>query len=1101
MGVFSFLQIAHAAITVDPWVPIFKGIEFARGKADTNEIRLQEVQALRIDLSDPDVELFSTPSNGDAPLETFGQTTSAFVLAYGVKAGVNANFFSPVSTTPNEPREVIGLAISQGNLVSPAEAGREMLLITRSNVATIALTVTNPSNYWTAVAGSDVVVINGVNQKPFPDTEFFTVGHPRTAVGISQNGRYLILLTIDGRQPGYSDGAPMDSLADWLIRFGAYQGLNLDGGGSTAMVKAQSGGVSVLNRASGGVQRVNGNHIGVFTPSLAPVILTAPSNTAAIIGQSASLSVWAGGTTPLRYQWRLSGTNIPGATGTNLSFGNVQPGHSGNYSVIITNGSGTITSAPVFLSANYALTTIEGFGGIIARTPNQPSFQPNTMVSLTAVPDPGFAFIGWSGAHNSTNNPLSFLMTNHKTITATFTGSVQDIIIDNPNATFSGSWSFHALPQNQFSSNYASAATVAIGSAANRTATFRPNIFTPGTYAIYVWHPNDATRSTNAPWSVSFVGGTATTRINQATNGGIWQLAFSGKNFLRGTNGFVRVGNNANGSARVVADAVKFVFGTPPVIASQPEDATVVAGEMSSFSMTTTGSEPFQYQWRFNGATVSNATNETFTITNSQPVHAGNYSLVISNAFGSITSAIAALTVNVPPFINVQPQSQFADQATNVTFFVDTTGTAPLSFQWRFKGVEISGATMSTYTRTNVQVGDGGDYSVLITNIAGSILSSNAILTVNSTPVGPKIFTQPQSQTVIAGKTVLLSVAVNGTLPLHYQWFFRGELVPGANSSTLGLANVQTNDAGDYSVTISNSVDATNSVVANLVVNYSLLTHGTLGGVVLKSPNQTGFAPGSSVTLNAIPNANFIFTGWSGDAGGTSNPIVVMMNANKNIVATFSGSVSDIILDNPSAVYSGDWSVGTTASGRFGADYHFAGSTLGSATETATYRPTITTPGSYNVHIWYPQGSNRASNAPWEISSEEGSDLVLVDQQSGGGGWRLIAAERQFASGTNGFIRLSNNANNAVVIADAVKLSFVLPNGPSTPVLLSSELLQNGELGFTFVGQTGFIYSIESSTNLVDWSPGVNIFHGDESVRFTTAVTNQARFFRARWIP
>ena len=90
---------------------------------------------------------------------------------------------------------------------------------------------------------------------------------PRTAVGVSADGRYVYLITIDGRQPGFSDGATLFETAEWLRRFGAYQGLNLDGGGSTTMVVEDVfGNPLVLNRpsSSGNQQRVNGNHVGVF---------------------------------------------------------------------------------------------------------------------------------------------------------------------------------------------------------------------------------------------------------------------------------------------------------------------------------------------------------------------------------------------------------------------------------------------------------------------------------------------------------------------------------------------------------------------------------------------------------------------------------------------------------------------------------------------------------------------------------------------------------------------------------------------------------------------------------------------------------------------
>ena len=129
---------ALATITINPWEPLFQGIEFTTGTADTNEVRQQKVFVLRVDLAEPTIQFFSTPSNGDAPLETFGQTTTTFVQTYGVAVGVNAGFFSPVNTTPNDPRDLSGLAICQGNVVSPHTAGREVLLISRSNTVTIA---------------------------------------------------------------------------------------------------------------------------------------------------------------------------------------------------------------------------------------------------------------------------------------------------------------------------------------------------------------------------------------------------------------------------------------------------------------------------------------------------------------------------------------------------------------------------------------------------------------------------------------------------------------------------------------------------------------------------------------------------------------------------------------------------------------------------------------------------------------------------------------------------------------------------------------------------------------------------------------------------
>jgi hypothetical protein len=276
---------ARGAISVGDWTPIFRGVDFAAGSADAAEPRLQQVRAVRIDLRVPGVELFATPSNGDAPLETTSETTTEFLLHHKLQVAINANFYAPCCT-PGD-KDLLGLAMSKGDVVSPPRGngtGQVALVITRDNRARI---VTTPDDfptkpYWTAVAGSAIVLADG-KLPEFPQTEFNKTAHPRTAVGVSQDGRYLFLLVIDGRQPGYSEGAPIEDVADWLKRFGAHDGLNLDGGGSTALVRAEGDKATTLNRPSGVAlgssenagktgaerqQRSNGNNLGVWAPPL-----------------------------------------------------------------------------------------------------------------------------------------------------------------------------------------------------------------------------------------------------------------------------------------------------------------------------------------------------------------------------------------------------------------------------------------------------------------------------------------------------------------------------------------------------------------------------------------------------------------------------------------------------------------------------------------------------------------------------------------------------------------------------------------------------------------------------------------------------------------
>jgi len=242
------------------------------GTADTSEPRAQQVHALRIDLEDPDVRLFGTPPNGVAALETTSQNASQFLTQHGLQVAVNTSFYTPCCSSTPEGKDLIGLAISEGVMVSPAQSdARAALLVTWSNVASAVNTVDEPwstNGVRTAFAGSNFVLGNR-NDLPTSADNIFPA---RTLAGLGDDtigdNRYLILLAIDAGMPGVSEGASRAESAAWLQRFGAHTGLNLDGGGSTTMVRADPAtGWKLLNRPNGGTfQRLNGSHVGAFAP-------------------------------------------------------------------------------------------------------------------------------------------------------------------------------------------------------------------------------------------------------------------------------------------------------------------------------------------------------------------------------------------------------------------------------------------------------------------------------------------------------------------------------------------------------------------------------------------------------------------------------------------------------------------------------------------------------------------------------------------------------------------------------------------------------------------------------------------------------------------
>ena len=137
-----------------------------------------------------------------------------------------------------------------------------------------------------------------------------------------------------------------------------------------------------------------------------------------------------------------------------------------------------------------------------------------------------------------------------------------------------------------------------------------------------------------------------------------------------------------------------------PGIMAQPQSQSVGVGSNALFAVTATGTALLSYQWRFNGSSLTNDSQfggvdtPTLSITNAQPANAVGYSVVVTNSAGSVTSAVAVLTVLVPPAITAQPQSVTTAPGTPAIFFsASATGSAPLSYQWQLNGVNLANGT------------------------------------------------------------------------------------------------------------------------------------------------------------------------------------------------------------------------------------------------------------------------------------------------------------------------------------------------------------------------------------------------------------------------
>lgn len=325
------LAAADATPILTPWTPAFKGIDRVVGTNTPGGggvfTNLQVIHALRIDLTDPDVRLFTTPrlTNYVAEVqETGGLTVSDFLRTNQLQAAINANFFSPGQyyLPPGTPMVVEGLAVSEGVVVSEQEGppSSSAIVFDVTNRASIIYTnwpATNTAGIFTAVSGIYPLLINGTNvgYSYLADPGFIHEPNPRTVMGLSQDRRYLFLVAIDGRQPGYSVGAYDYESAEWLLLLGASDGVNMDGGGSTTLVVQDTTGVPLpLNHSSAvandpqGRERTVGSHFGVYArpaPGFINDVVALPDDTAASV-------IWttlAPSTTQVQYDTTTNFTN------------------------------------------------------------------------------------------------------------------------------------------------------------------------------------------------------------------------------------------------------------------------------------------------------------------------------------------------------------------------------------------------------------------------------------------------------------------------------------------------------------------------------------------------------------------------------------------------------------------------------------------------------------------------------------------------------------------------------------------------------------------------------------------------------------------------
>lgn len=304
-----------------------------------------------------------------------------------------------------------------------------------------------------------------------------------------------------------------------------------------------------------------------------------------------------------------------------------------------------------------------------------------------------------------------------------------------------------------------------------------------------------------------------------------------------------------------------------PSIVVQPPSQSSGQGSNMVFSAAAFGPGSLGYEWLFNGtpltdgARISGSTTTNLTIADLQAGDAGSYQLVVTNNYGADTSAVAVLTVLLPPTIVTAPTNQVALQGGTAVFQVVASGTAPLSYQWQRSGTNLvnggrySGVNSSTFQISSILYNDPDNYEVVVSNAYGQATSPPATLSLVYAPY-TLLGVQPGSQSVPLNGTATFTVDLGGTPPLYLQWLKNGTNIPNdgrinPTNYSLVIPSVLPGDAGTYTVSVSN---AYGSVVIGSYSGPGSLTVLYPPSITFQPQNQSAVA-GSNATFDVFADS------------------------------------------------------------------------------------------------------------------------------------------------------------------------------------------------------------------------------------------------------
>lgn len=539
----------------------------------------------------------------------------------------------------------------------------------------------------------------------------------------------------------------------------------------------------------------------VYTPNVsvsAPTIVVQPTNQAVLAGGAVTFNVAATGE-PLTYQWKKDGNDISGATNATYAVASAQQSDAASYSVVVTNEQGSVTS-----DAGSLL--------VVAAPAGTNVFSENFSTNTTRT--------GWYGSSSS-----SSLAVTEGALVQTTGSSGRGLL------------------------TYFTPKTLDVGESLSLVFGFK-------------LHGSPGSSFATGQWRFGLFDSGGVTQVD-ADNFGSTSYHSSGSAydfgtqkgygaFMGQTSWSVNNRNISNPQIISMTAAYTAVGDTEtPAFTFDVETNYVVTMQVQR---TASGSD---VTITVAGGDFGSGTSFTRSDTSADAVSAFDFFAIhslsnLSDSF-SIDDVNVFYTSLTPPAITSQPAPQSVAVGSSASFSVTASGTAPLSYQWKKDGVDISGATSATFSLSDVQVTDAGDYSVVVSNDIGSTTSDAAALTVLVTPVS--ITSQPASASVLIGADVTFGVTATGTAPLSYQWKKDDVALAGETASSLSLTSVQLADSGVYTVVVTNPAGSVTSNPATLTVSATAVAPS-----ITTPPASQTLTVGSALNLTVDASGTTPFT-------------------------------------------------------------------------------------------------------------------------------------------------------------------------------------------------------------------------------------------------